>query len=244
MIKIALCDDDISDLNLIHELLDQYRREQKIEIHTTTFQSPLDLLTEIERGTRFDILLLDILMPGLNGIDTAAEIRSHNEDVKIIFLTSSSEFAVQSYSVHAYFYQLKPIMKEHFFHLMDSVLAVCSSEQNSSLILRCKSGITRITPRQLEYCEVIHRTLMIHLTSGKVLESIGSLDDLSRQLTPYGNFLRPHRSYLVNLEHVQHLSYRAITMACLVEIPIPRGKYNDIKTAFMDYAFQNRMLSV
>lgn len=244
MIKIAFCDNDISELNEIRLLLDQYRVEHNLDIHYTAFHSPLELLAEIERGTRFDILLLDILMPGLNGIEAAAEIRTHDENVKIIFLTSSSEFAVQSYTVNAHFYQLKPIWKESFFRIMDTVLAVCSTEQSSSLILRCKTGITRITPRQLEYCEVLHRTLLIHLTSGKVLESIGSLDDLSHQLEPYGSFLRPHRSYLVNLEHVQSLSYRAITMACLAEIPIPRGKYNDIKTAFLDYAFQSRTPTV
>ena len=79
---------------------------------------------------------------------------------------------------------------------------------------------------------------------GKVLESSGSLDELSRQLAPYGCFYRPHRSYLVNLEYVQTLSYRAITLACLAEIPIPRGKYNEVKSAFLDYAFQKGQVTV
>ena len=244
MVKIAFCDDDLSALNEIRVLLDRYRVERNQEIAYTAFHSPLDLLTEIERGTRFDILFLDVLMPGENGIDAAAEIRNYDSNIKIIFLTSSAEFAVQSYMVDAYFYQLKPIWEESFFRLMDSVLSVCEKEQTSSLILRCKSGITRIEPRRLEYCEVIHRTLFIHLDSGKVLESIGSLDELSKQLAPYGSFLRPHRSYLVNLDYVQNLSYHAITMSCLTEIPIPRGKYNEIKNVFLEYAFQNRQVTI
>ena len=244
MIKIAFCDDDLSVLNEIRVFLDRYRVERNQEIDYTAFHSPLDLLAEIERGTRFDILFLDVLMPGENGIDVATEIRNYDSGVKIIFLTSSAEFAVQSYTVDAYFYQLKPIWEESFFRLMDSVLSVCEKEHTDSLILRCKNGITRIEPRHLEYCEVIHRTLFIHLTSGKTLESIGSLDELSKQLAPYGNFLRPHRSYVVNLEYVQNLSYRAITMACLTEIPVPRGKYNEIKNAFLEYAFQNRQVIV
>lgn len=244
MVKIAFCDDDLSVLNEIRVLLDRYRVERNQEIDYTAFHSPLDLLAEIERGTRFDVLFLDVIMPGETGIDVAAEIRNYDNDVKIIFLTSSAEFAVQSYTVGAYFYQLKPIWAESFFRLMDSVLSVCEKEQTSSLILRCKTGITRIELRRLEYCEVIHRTLFIHLTSGKVLESVGSLDELSKQLAPYGSFLRPHRSYLVNLEYVQTLSYHAITMSCLTEIPIPRGKYNEIKNAFLEYAFQNRQVTV
>lgn len=244
MIKLAFCDDEVSVLNEISILLDQYRVERNQEMSYVVFKSPLDLLAEIERGTRFDILFLDVLMPGETGIDAAAEIRNYDSNVKIIFLTSSSEYAVQSYTVGAYFYQLKPIWRESFFCLMDSVIAACEKEQSNSLILRCKNGITQIELRNIEYCEVIHRTLFIHLTSGKVLESIGTLDELSRQLESYGVFFRPHRSYLVNLEYVKTLSSRAITMSCLTEIPIPRGKYHEIKEAFFAYAFQNRQVIV
>ena len=76
------------------------------------------------------------------------------------------------------------------------------------------------------------------------MESIGSLDELYGHLEPYGNFLRPHRSYLINLDYVQTLSARAITMSCLTEIPIPRGKYNEIKNVFLEYAFQNRQVMI
>lgn len=244
MIKIAFCDDDLSVLNEIRVFLDRYRVARNLEIDYTAFHSPLDLLAAIECGSRFDILLLDILMPGETGIDAAAEIRNYDSNVKIIFLTSSAEYALQSYSVGAFFYQLKPIWEESFYKLMDTVLAACEKEQTSSLILRCKSGITRIELKHLEYCEVIHRTLFIHLTSGKILESIGSMDKLSEQLEPYGNFYRPHRSYLVNLNYVQKLSCHAITMSCLTEIPIPRGKYNEIKNVFLEYSFQNRQVMI
>jgi DNA-binding LytR/AlgR family response regulator len=91
---------------------------------------------------------------------------------------------------------------------------------------------------------VIRHTLFIHLTSGKVLEITCSLDELSRQLEPYGKFLRPHRSFLVNLDYVQSLSARAITMSCLAEIPLPRGKYQEIKDTYLEYAFQNRQVMV
>ncbi len=244
MVKLAFCDDEIAQLNQISTLLDQYRVERNREISYVAFQSPLELLAEIERGTRYDLLFLDVLMPGETGIATAEEIRSYDSNVKIIFLTSSAEFAVQSYAVGAYFYQLKPIWKESFFRLMDSALLSCEKEQINSIILRCKTGITRVELRQLEYCEVIHRTLLIHLTSGKVLESVGSLDELCRHLAAYGNFCRLHRSYMVNMEHIKHLSYRGVTMSCLTEIPIPRGKYNEIKEAYLEYAFQNRQVIV
>lgn len=244
MIKIAFCDDDCAVLEELHTLLAQYCEKNTVKIDSHTFHSPLDLIAEIERGIRFDILFLDVLMPGENGIDVATEIRNYDKNIKIIFLTSSAEYAVQSYTVNAFYYQLKPIHTESFFQLMDAVLSQCEKEQASSLLFHCKSGITRVKITQLEYCEVIHRTLFLHLTSGKVLESNGSLDELSRQLAPYGSFYRPHRSYLVNLEYVQALSYRAITMSCLAEIPIPRRKYNEFKNAFLEYAFTNKQVTI
>lgn len=244
MIKIAFCDDDCTVLHELRLLLDRYRAQRNKTIAERVFHSPLDLLAEIERGTRFDILFLDILMPGENGVSVASEIRNVDRNVKIIFLTSSDEFAVQSYKVNAFYYQLKPVCQENFFRLMDSVLSRCETEEEGSLILSCKNGITRLRPSQIEYCEVIHRTLFIHLTSGEVLESIGSLNELAERLAEYGGFFRPHRSYLVNLKYVQSLSYRAVTMSDSVEIPLPRGKYNEIKNAFLDYAFQDRQVTI
>lgn len=144
MIQMGFCDDDLSVLDELHELLGSYRAEHNADIAPTAFQSPFELLASIEKGARFDILLLDVLMPGENGIEAAREIRQYDSNVKIIFLTSSAEFAVQSYTVGAYFYQLKPIWPESFFRLMDSVIAACSRESSASLILRCRTGITRV----------------------------------------------------------------------------------------------------
>lgn len=244
MIRVAICDDDLSVLNGINVLIDQYREKCNQEILYAAFNSPLELLAEIEKGVRFDVLFLDVIMPGENGINTAKEIRQYDNVVKIIFLTSSSEFAIQSYTVGAYFYQIKPIWEEDFFGLMDSVISECRKAQSSSLILRCKNGITRIGLDQLEYCEVIGRTLLFHMDNGAVLESVGSMDELCGQLTQYKNFLRPHRSFLVNMEYIQSISYKAIKMDSLVKIPIPHGKCSEVKNVYLKYAFNRQQVFI
>ena len=237
MIKIAFCDDDMEVLHQMNELLDRYRVERNEDITYAAFQSPFELLTEIEKGIRPDILFLDVVMPGQNGMDVAKEIRQYDTNMKIIFLTSSPEFAVESYSVGAYFYQLKPIWEESFFRLMDAVLSECEKKKKNRLILRSKDGITRIDLQQLEYCEVLGRKLLFHLENGAVLESAGSLDDLAGQLMQYSNFFRPHRSFLVNMEYIQNISSRSIKMVNDAEIPIPHGKCSEIKNTYMEYAF-------
>lgn len=242
MIKIAVCDDDLSILNEINVLLNQYRVEHKEELACDFFHSPLELLDEIEKGMHWDILFLDVIMPGENGISTAKEIRQYDDTVKIIFLTSTSEFAVESYSVGAYFYQMKPVRAEDFFRLMDSVISACKKVQQFSLLLRCKNGIARVDLEKLEYCEVIGRTLLFHLENGTVLESTGSLDELCSKLAQYENFLRPHRSFLINMKYIQNISYRKITMDSLAEIPIPHGKCSEIKNLYLEYAFNRKQV--
>ena len=244
MIRVALCDDDTAALSKTLGYLDRYRSERGREMVYADFCSSVELLAEIERGVRFDVLFLDILMPGQNGIETAAEIRGYDANVKIIFLTSSAEFAVQSYAVEAYFYQLKPLGWEGFSRVMDSALEKCDREREGGLILHCKSGITCLDPGCLEFCEVIHRTLLFHMSSGRVLESTGSLDELSRRLTPWGCFLRPHRSYLIHLGYVRHISCRTVTMSSLAEIPIPKGKHTEVTDAFLAYAFRNGQVTL
>lgn len=242
MIKIALCDDDLYALNDITGLLELYRIEHQQEIACAVFSSPLELLAEMEKGLRLDVLFLDVIMPGEDGISVAKEIRQYDDTVKIIFLTSSAEFAVESYGVGAYFYQMKPVCEEKLFQLLDSVIAECEKEKHSSLVVRCKNGITRIRLEKLIYCEVIGRTLIFHLQNGKVLESIGCMEELCTKLAPYDSFLHPHRSFVVNMEYIQNISYKTITMENHVEIPIPHGKCSKIKSKYLEYAFNRKQV--
>lgn len=242
MLKMAICDDELSVLSELSVLIDKYQVERNQKIIYAAFHSPLDLLAEIEKGMQFDVLFLDILMPGENGIDVAKEIREYDNNVKIIFLTSSSEYAVQSYMVNAYFYQMKPIWEESFYRLVDSVILECKKEQQNYLILKCKTGITKISLDELKYCEVMNRTLLFYMKNGQIYERIGSLEELSSQLIQFDNFLRPHRSFLVNMEYIQNITCKTITMDDMVEIPIPHGKYSDIKDQYLEYTFHRKQV--
>ncbi len=240
MIKVAFCDDDSVMVNEISKLFDKYCAENDQKITYMVFNSPLELLAEIEKGTHFDILLLDVIMPGQNGMNVAKEIRQHDRTAKIIFLTSSAEFAVESYEVDAFHYCLKPIGEEVFHRLMDSAVSECEKEKQGSLILRCKSGITRIVLEKLMYCEVIGRTLVFHLEGGACLESNGCLDELSEELAQYGSFLRTHRSFLINMEYIRSISYKAVVLDNQEQIPIPHGKCSEIKKQYLNYAFNRK----
>lgn len=238
MIKVAFCDDDLSVLKELSVLMERYRVERNQDITYAAFHSPLELLSEVERGTRLDIIFLDVLMPGQDGISAAREIRKYDTSVKIIYLTSSSEYAVDSYEVGAYFYQLKPIWQESFYRLMDSVLRECRKNEKNSLILRCKTGITRLELDKLKYCEVTGRNLLLHKEDGEVLDSVGKLDDLCEQLKDYECFVRCHRSYMINMDYVKSISNKAVILSDGTQIPIPHGKYSELKDKFFSYFFR------
>lgn len=240
MVRVALCDDEIEELSTIITFLEEYKLTRQLDLTYTAFQSPLELLASIEKGAAYDIILLDVVMPGLNGIDAAKEIRGYDTSVKIIFLTSSSEFAVQSYVVGAYFYQLKPVWRDSFFTLIDRASSEIRRESGENLILRCKTGIYRIPISRLVCCEVMGRMLRYHLSDGSVLESTGSMQELEQSLRVYPSFIKPHRSYLINMDYIRNISYQEIELECRIKIPLPRGRYGELKEAFLAHAFQRR----
>lgn len=240
--QIAYCDDDKEVIEEIERLLVEYRAAHNQELVCTAFSSPLELLAKMEKGMHPDILILDVIMPGENGISVAREIRQHDDNVKIIFLTSSAEFAVDSYTVGAYYYQMKPICAEKFWSLLDEVIVACERQQRESLVLRCKNGITKIDLQNLIYCEVIGHTLFFHLENGTVLESIGVMDELYDKLSAYDNFMRPHRSFMINMDYIQNISYKVVIMDDSTEIPIPHGKCSEIKNKYLEYAFNRKQV--
>jgi DNA-binding LytR/AlgR family response regulator len=239
MLRIAICDDNISDLSNMISIVNDYIVTQgnKLEIEYVAYQNAADLIAAMENGQRYDVLLLDILMPLVNGMDAAKEIRQYNQDVKIIFSTSSPEFAVESYSVGAFYYAIKPIWKEKLFLLLDKVIAEIKVAEGASFLIKSKAGLTRIYINRLEYAEVIGRTIVYHIIDGSVVEAAGSMAELNDMLLKYPNFIRPHRSYIINMEFIDTLSNKEIIMKSHSTIPMARANYQTVKSAYISYAF-------
>lgn len=235
--KIAVCDDETTELLHVTSLLNEYKLAKNIDLFIFAFQSPVELIRQIESRIHYDILILDIMMPSLCGMDAAKEIREYDKNVKIIFLTSSPEFAVDAYSVNAYNYLLKPFLKDKFFSLLDGVLLEIHTHAKECLIVKCKNGITRFPINSLEYCEIINKTILYYLSNGTVLESFASMIKLEAELLKYPSFLKPHRSFVVNMDFIKSLNTKEILLENGAKVPVPRGKYNEIKQAFINYSF-------
>ncbi len=240
MLKIAICDDNISELSNVVSIIGEYQalHRDKNKINFTAFQSAVDLIAAMESGQQYDLLLLDVLMPLLSGMDAAKEIRQFNQEIKIIFMTSSPEFAVESYAVEAYYYALKPIWKEKLFILLDKVISESEIQLGTGFLIKSKTGLTRIYINRLEFAEVIGRTICYHLTDGSVIEAIGSMSQLEKELLTSPCFIKTHRSYIINMEQIDTLSQREIKMQSLAVVPMAKSNYNAVKAAYISYAFK------
>lgn len=240
MLKIAVCDDNITDLSNILSIVGDYQtlQKDKNKILVTAFHSAVDLVAAMESGQAYDLVLLDILMPLMTGMDAAKEIRQFNQDVKIIFMTSSPEFAVESYAVDAYYYALKPIWKEKFFILLDKVIAETEIQSDASLLIKSKTGLIRVYIHRLEFAEVIGRTIHYHLTDGSDIETVGSMSQLEKELHSYPCFIKTHRSYIINMEHIDTLSQREIIMQSHAAVPLAKTSYRTVKSAYITFAFE------
>ena len=236
--RIAACDDDLEFLQGLSKLLNSYSEENHCNVEYKTYTNPLELIMQMEKGIHYDMILLDICMPGMNGIQCAKDIRMYDNLVKIVFLTTSAEYAIESYSVKAHDYLLKPLQKERLFSLLCQVEKEEESLEKNIIVVKTKVGITKIALAKLEYCEVVNRKLILHLTNKEDLECSIRINDLEEKLQGFGMFLRAHRSFLVNMDYIRTLTTHSIIMEKGARIPVPREKYAQIKQTYMEYIFR------
>ncbi len=230
---IAVCDDNIDELSHISSLLEDYSRERDSSVTYEAFHSATELIETI-RKRRFDLLLLDILMPSVTGLDAAKEIRQSDYEIPIIFLTSSREYAVESYRVSAEDYILKPARKDEIFPALDKQLKRFTREE-AYLTLKTGSGIAKLPLSQIVYVEVINRTVQFVLANGEVREVYGYLTDYEGALLSDPHFYKPHRSYVVNLRQVTKLDKNGLSTKVGKTVPVARDAFSQAKAAYMKY---------
>lgn len=238
MLRIAVCDDDLQELSRISRLLKEYQEEKDTALHLDTYSGAIELLETMKSGD-YDILLLDVLMPGINGMQTAHEIRGFDRDIKIIFLTSSPEFAVESYAVDAYYYLLKPATQVRLFPILDKLLSEASRSQEA-LSIKLSSGMIRILFNRLEYLEIMSKKLYFHLVDGSVKEVYGSLSEYEKTLLDRKEFIKTHRSYIVNMEWIQTMTPGMLTTSSGKSLPISRLLYTEVREAYMNHLFAEK----
>ena len=235
---LAVCDDQDKELETLAALLDTWQRERKTPPRWRSFRSAGQLL-EAARRERFTLYLLDVIMPGMDGMEAAQEIRSFDAAADIVFLTSSPGFAYESYSVRALEYLLKPITPRLLFPLLDR-LALREQRPQEGLTLKTGSMLVRVPFSQLAYVEVNGKHLYFNLTDGQVREVAAPMREYEGQLLQRPEFMRIHRSYIVNMMQIEELSSTGVHTFSGKDLPVSRLLYPQLQKDYMQLLFAER----
>ena len=238
MLQIAICDDDIEDLSNMVQLLEKYRTLRQLNCEYSVFHNGFDLVSALERRKRFDIYCLDIILPAFSGLDLAKEIRTRDREVPILFFTSSPEFALESYSVRAVNYILKPVSAEKLYITLDQVLEKMDRPREDTLLIKSEEGLERVLLSSLLYMQVSGRVLSYHLSSQRVVTSIDNFTSASERLLRHPNFLKSHRSYVVNMDYIQRLEGNTLLLSNHASVPIAQGKGKEVREAYLRYQME------
>ena len=232
---LAVCEDQKEELDAICFLLDAWAAECGAAVRRRAFQSAAELL-ESARRERFTFYLLDVMMPGVDGMEAAREIRRFDDAAEIVFLSSSPGFAYESYGVRALDYLLKPVEREKLFALLDR-LYLQEQKNSDALILKTSPAIVRVPFSQISYVEVIRKHVNFHLADGTARQVAGTLKDFEDTLLSRPEFMRVHRSYIVNMLQVEHLSSAGLRTFRGEALPVSRLAYPQLQRDYMALLF-------
>lgn len=238
MIRIGVCDDRREDIHRLREYAAWFgEKHPEFPLKTDAFTSPYDLLQAIHEGGGYDVYLLDIIMPHLNGIDVARKVRERGETAEILFLTTSREYAVDAFGVKASGYLIKPVQKADFEKEMLNCIQNLAPKENPAIPLKTKEGIRRVHIREIVMVESFNHSLICILSDGTAVGTSVTLSSLYKQLREYPCFFLPHRAYIVNLDYVNGLMPTELMMADGRRVPVSRNNYPKLKEAYMNYSF-------
>jgi DNA-binding LytR/AlgR family response regulator len=234
--RIALCDDTLTDLGQVKASLESYKlKNPEASLILNTFSNPDEFLQAYGLDPHYDLILLDMVMPFMSGLEVASTIRQSDDQVKIVFLTISPEFAIEAYGVKAYHYLIKPVQEGRLFRILDEIAVWIRERHNTSLLLRDRESMIKLSIAKIAYIEVIKHRLFYHLMDNSILSSYTSLKEVSDTLLKEAHFIKVHKSYLVNYHAVVALSNQCFIMNDKTRIPISRALYKPIRQHYIRF---------
>lgn len=239
--NIVICDDQINELENIRHIVSEYAKAHPELLFTVNcFLNPLDMLDNIRKNGVPDIALLDICMPGILGTEIAKEIQSKGGDnTDIIFLTTSSDFAVEAFALHVNDYLTKPFAEERLIDTLDRII----EKRNKRLFVpvTCGREIYRVDLYQVLYMESKNHNVELYLKSGKSIKTHTTLADMKNLFNDVSGFISVGASYVVNLRCVQSVLQAELIMSNGQSIPVPRRLRNDVKEQYFSFYREEAM---
>lgn len=231
MYCIAVCDDEFMDcrhtIGLTREIMDT----EGIACEISQYTSSTALLAAIRAGSKYQLLLLDVMMDGLDGMNLAAALREAGDGTSIVFISSNRDMALKGYEVAASRYLAKPIQADQLREaLLHCYRMYC---EQAELLLSTERGQSRIHPADIVYAESWKRGSRLKLVNG-FTETTARISELAASL-PERNFTFCHRTILVNLAFVKHLRSQEIELKDGSILPVSKYRLSEVKKRLLNY---------
>ncbi len=226
--EIAICDDDMNFRKNIHDVLLWYKKKYRFEVNIYEYKSGNDLL---DSQRVFDVVYMDYKMPGLNGLETARQLRKSNHICSIIFVTGYPEFILDSFTVQPFRFMIKPIAEEKIEEAMNAYVELQRVFYPISIVI--DGELKTIATQDIIYLEGDGKYCWIYTKEG-VYHSSKTLAETHHLLPPYC-FFRIHKSYVINMFCIQSVKENIITLNDGTCIQVGRANLASFKMAYRDF---------
>lgn len=238
MLRIAVCDDEPEQLEKVTGMLRDYGQRRSVPPwQVFPFPSGYALLDGAEDQGGFDLYLLDVLMPGLDGIQTGAKLRAQGDPGEIVYLTNSRDHAVESYGVRAFYYLVKPVEAEALFPVLDAALERLERRDRESVVVHTAQGPRRLRLDRILYVERAGRGMRYHCADGTVDTRTIQVPfrEAVKCLLQDPRFTLCGASFLLNLEHVAGVESQSALLDSGERVALPRAAVAPFKIAWGKY---------
>lgn len=226
---IAVCDDSRTDTEYTRQLLEKWAEQRQTEIRLETFVSAESFLFEYEEDKTWDILLLDIEMGQMDGVEMARRVRRRNGTVQIIFITGYSDYIAEGYDVEALHYLMKPVHEERLFAVLDRAVKKLKQEERC-LNLELSGEMVRLPFYEIRYLDVHQNYVTVH--AGEDYRVKRTLSEFERELD--GRFVRAGRALILNLKYIKRVTKAEVWLSDGTALPLPRGAYEPLNRAIIE----------
>ncbi len=227
--KAAVCDDEKIMLRQLSAYLQQWQEETSNELDVFYFSSAEDLLRSMDRKT--DLVLLDISMGEITGMECAKRLRAEGFSGDIIFITSMEDQALEGYKVHAFSFLTKPLEYGEFSRVLNEYAAKQKEKRQPVLPVETAEGTRILRIRNILYAEVFRRETSFVMQDGSRVASVVQLGAVEEALAGYG-FFRCHRSCLVNMRHIENIASSGLTMPDGSVLPLSKHRAREFMSAY------------
>ncbi len=231
LIHIAVCDDEKTEREYLAALVRLWAGRRGYALNLSSFDSAESFLFAYDGDKTFDILLLDIQMKKMDGVELARLLRRENSAVQLLFITGFPDFIAAGYEVSALHYLMKPILEDKLFSTLDRAV-INLNKSEPQLIISVDSVTTKIKHGDILYCESFAHSTVI-TTIKETYETRLPISELEKQLG--GGFIRCHRSYIVGIRHIERISKTDVFLDNGSSVPLSRRSYDMVNRAFIRY---------